>query len=223
MKRGALGRAALASVCTAWLVYGCGDAGEGEAQGEHTAAAHDHAAREGGDAPLADRSVYQLADPWVQANGEAFRLAQLRGHPVLVLLFYGTCEHACPILVHDLQRLDAALDPEQRVAVRYLLVSFDPERDTPERLAAYAREHGLDPPRWTLLHGDPDQIRALALVLGIRYRPTGDGGFSHTSRITLLDREGVVRAQIDGLERPQEPLLTPLRAMFAARDDAASP
>lgn len=160
-----------------------------------------------GDAPLSDRSVYQLGGVWTDANGQPFRLAQLRGKPVLALLFYGTCQSACPILVRDIQRVDALLAPGEREAVRYLLVTFDPAVDTPERLAAYAREHGLEDERWTLLSGAPDQVRELAAVLGVRYRPTGDGQFSHTQRISLLDREGVQVEKFDGLDRPLEPIV----------------
>jgi protein SCO1/2 len=212
------------------LTVGCG-AEPPEAQDAHAPEMNEHAehtpsahgAPIEGVVPHADRSIYQLADPWTDANGAVFRLGDLRGSPVLVLFFYGTCEHACPILVHDLQRLDDALTPTQRAAVRYLLVTFDPERDTPERLAAYARDKGLADGRWHLIHGRPEQVRALSLVLGIRYRPTGDGGFSHTSRITLLDPEGVATAYIDGLERPQETLLTPLTAMLNTPESAATP
>jgi protein SCO1/2 len=168
--------------------------------------AHVHSDAVTGEAPLADRSVYQLDGVWTDAHGQPFRLLQLRGKPVLALLFYGTCQSACPILVRDLQRVDALLPPADRQAVQYLLVSFDPAVDTPERLSAYAKEHGLEDGRWTLLNGTPEQVRALAAVLGVRYRATGDGQFSHTQRISLLDREGVQVERFDGLDRPLEPI-----------------
>ncbi|MBW2275324.1 MAG: SCO family protein [Deltaproteobacteria bacterium] len=167
-----------------------------------------------GDAPLADRSIYQLEGAWTHPAGGEFQLSQLRGHPVLVVLFYGTCEHACPILVRNVQQIEAQLDPAGQDDTRFLLVTFDPDVDTPERLVKYAEKNGLDPASWFLPHGEPHQIRALALVLGIRYRPSGDGQFSHTTRISLLDREGVVAAHVDGLDAPSEPIVTRLKALL---------
>jgi protein SCO1/2 len=176
-------------------------------QADHAGGHEHHEHKEvPGSAPLPDRSVYQLEGAWTDQNGRPFRLGDLRGHPVVALMFYGTCTQACPILVHDAQRLDEMLDPAARERTRYLLVTFDPARDTPERLTAYARERKLDPARWTLLHGSPDQVRALAMVLGVKYRPAAGGEFNHTMRITLLDREGVAALHVDGLRQPLDSL-----------------
>jgi protein SCO1/2 len=174
-----------------------------------------------GDAPLPGRSIYQLTGAWVDPAGKPLQLAALRGRPVLVLLFYGTCQSACPVLVRDLQRVDEQLSPEERAGLRYLLVTFDPEVDTPERLAVYAKEHGLAGDRWTLARGTPEQVRELAAVLGVKYRPTGDGQYSHTQRITLLDREGVVIEKFDGMDRPLDPIVDAARR-FAAPPPAGA-
>ncbi len=183
------------------------DAAAGKGHAHHHGHGHE-AAHAGlpGDAPLPGRSIYQLEGQWSKPGGERFALADLRGRPVLVLLFYGTCQSACPVLVRDLQRIDAQLSAEERAGVRYLLVSFDPAVDTPERLAAYAKEHSLASDRWTLASGTPDQVREIAAVLGVNYRPTGDGHYSHTQRITILDRDGVVAESFDGMDRPIEPI-----------------
>ncbi len=188
------------------------DPGAGEHE-HHQHHVHENLA---GDAPLPGRSVYQLAGAWTDAAGRPFQLSALRGKPVLVLLFYGTCQSACPVLVHDLQRVDEKLSPEERAGLQYLLVTFDPTVDTPERLAAYAKEHGLASDRWTLARGTPDQVRELAAVLGVKYRATGDGQYSHTQRITLLDRDGVVSEKFDGMDRPIDPIVDAARRSVAA-------
>jgi protein SCO1/2 len=161
-----------------------------------TAAERDRPAPPANDLP--GRSVYRLDATWTTSGGRPFRLVELRGHPVVALLFYGTCQTACPLLVRDLHKLDASLPPSARPRVRYLLVTFDPERDTPEQLARFASEHGMDAARWTLLHGAPEAVRELAAALDVRYRATGTGEFSHDMRITLLDADGVIAAKSDG-------------------------
>lgn len=190
------------------------------APGEQEAGAsvheHHHAHESlSGDSPLPGRSLYQLSGAWTDASGRTLRLADLRGRPVLVLLFYGTCQSACPILVRDLQRVDEQLSPAERAGLRYLLVSFDPEIDTPPRLAAYAKEHGLTGDRWTLAHGGAGEVRELAAVLGVKYRATGDGQYSHTQRITLLDRDGTVAEEFDGIDRPLDPIVVRTRQELA--------
>lgn len=187
-----------------------------DAESEHADASH-HVHREipGGD--LAGLSVYQLAGDWTDTSGEPAPLAQLAGAPVLLLLFYGTCDYACPLLVHDLQRVEGMLDAATRAQVRFALVTFDPGRDTPEALASYAQKLELATPQWQLLHGSPDQVRELAATLGVRYRPTGTGQFSHTMRIVLLDRAGVPVEHWDGLARPLGPIATAAAAQARSR------
>jgi protein SCO1/2 len=165
-----------------------------------------HREEPGGAAATPGASLYQLEGRWTDARGRSVALGDLRGGPVLLALFYGTCDSVCPILVRDLQKLEALLAPADRARTRFALVTIDPAVDTPERLRAYAEERGLDLDRWALLHGTPEQVRALGHAVGVRYRPTGTGQYSHTLRITLLDRDGVVAMQADGLERPLEPL-----------------
>ncbi len=162
-------------------------------------------------APYPQLSIYQLDSSWDDTRGGVFQLSSLSGHPVLVMLFYGTCEYVCPTLIRNLKDIEAGLDPTARKDMRYLLVSFDPAVDTPERLRGYAIKNELDASRWFLPHGEPEQIRELAVVLGVRYRPTAGGHFSHSSRITLLDREGVIVEHIDGLSDSADPILAALR------------
>lgn len=153
-------------------------------------------------APLPGASVYQLDAQWTTQDGAAMRLASLRGAPVLLLMFFGSCRTACPVLVSDLARLDNALPAAARARTRVVMVTFDPENDTPARLRALANERHIDTARWTLLTGRPQDVRALATILGVQYTRTGNGMFDHSNVITLLDRDGVVRTRLEGLAAP---------------------
>jgi len=161
--------------------------------------------REGGSSGM---SVWQLEGRWTRAGDGEIELAALRGKPALLLLFYSTCQSICPALVHDLQTIEQRLPPGTRAQLQFVLVTIDPEHDTVERLAAFAREKELDPERWTLLHGPPNQVQELAAAVGVRYRATGNGQFTHTARIVLLDRDGAEREHWDGLDRPLDPIVS---------------
>jgi protein SCO1/2 len=139
------------------------------------------------------------------------RLDTHRGHPVVISMFYGTCPYACPTLIGDIKRLEKSLDEETRKDLRVILVSFDPERDTPARLAELGQKHGLDATRFELCRASESQVRELAAVLGIQYRKLPGGGFNHSSVITVLDASGNVAGRVDGLERPVAQLVDAVR------------
>lgn len=164
---------------------------------------HDHSAMDA--APVdAEGSLYALDREWTDQEGRSLRLADLTGSPSIVVMFYGNCTTACPILLHDTTRLEAALPEDVRARTNVLAVSFDTETDTPEVLAEYARSRGLDDDRWRFLHADRTQVRELAMLLGVRYRDNGDGSFSHTNLITILDGDGRIVHRVEGLVRPME-------------------
>jgi protein SCO1/2 len=147
---------------------------------------------------LPSESIYQLSVEGSDARGQATALALHRGHPTVVTMFYASCPQACPMLIRDAQALDESLEPGARAQVRYVLVSLDPDRDSAEALAKVVALYGLDE-RWTLVRVPSSDVRSVAAVLGVRYRPTSDGGMNHSSILTLVDREGVVVAQSEGL------------------------
>ncbi len=165
------------------------------------------------DAPLPGASVYHLSGTWSASDGNTRSLAALRGHPVVVVMFYGSCTSACPLLVHSAQLLEGSLSADAVAATRFVMVTIDPTNDTPARLAAYARDKGVDRPTWLFLTGSELQTRQLAAVLGVRYRASGGGMFSHSNVITLLDGDGVAAARLEGLGADTAPLARTIEAM----------
>jgi protein SCO1/2 len=157
-------------------------------------------------------SVYELAAPLVDQDGKTVGLDLFRGHPVLISMFYTACRDACPLLIADLKRIERGLPASTRADLRVVLVSLDPEHDTPEALRALALAQGLDTSRWRLLRAPDDTVREIAAVLGIRYRRLPEGGFNHSSVITLLDPSGVILVRVEGLGQPPDVVRERLRA-----------
>ena len=91
-------------------------------------------------------------------------------------------------------------------------MSVDPERDRPEVLQALARAHGVDESRWRFLRTPDDSVREIAAVLGVKYRRLPNGGFNHSSIITVLDPSGVIQTRVEGLGQSHADLLKRLRA-----------
>jgi protein SCO1 len=175
--------------------------------------AHAHAAPVPAAAALDGDSLFHLRDAWTDQRGHMLRLADLAGHPTVVVMFYGNCMTACPVLLRDAERIEAALPVLDRARTRFLMVTFDPASDTPERMAAYAAEKGLDRERWSFLTADDRAVRRLAGALGVRYRPDGQGGFAHSNLVTLLDPGGVVALRREGLGLDPEPVVAAIAGM----------
>lgn len=147
-------------------------------------------------------SLYQLDLPLTDQSGKAVSLDLYAGGPVLVTMFYGSCPHVCPMLIATVQRYEGELPEAGRKRLRVLMVSLDPDRDTPAKLTEVAQRHRVDLARWTLARAGADDVRRLAAALGIQYRKLPDGEFSHATVITLLDPQGRIVKQTSGLLRP---------------------
>ena len=148
---------------------------------------------------------------WTTATEQPLRLGQLQGKVQVLAMVYTTCESACPIIVSLMQLLEASLPPELRPDVGFVLVTFDPARDTPAVLSAYSARMGLDPMSWLLLFGHPDDVLELATLLGIKYKRDQSGGFIHSNVITVLNKAGEIVHRHEGLQQDMASTLEAIR------------
>ena len=156
------------------------------------------------------QSLYHLDATLVSQAGQRQGLDLYRGHPVLVSMFYGSCQATCPLIIDTLRATERALDPARRAALRVLLVSFDPERDTPAALQDIAATRHIDTTRWTLAQADSATVRTLAALLNVQYRRLPSGEFSHSTQIVLLSAQGEIQASTAVLGHADPALLTKL-------------
>lgn len=134
-----------------------------------------------------------------ESSGDYIDLARLRGHVWIANFMFTSCPAQCPMVTAKLKRLQDRLKDEANLR----LVSFtvDPERDTPEVLAAYAERHGADRQKWFFVTGAQRDLNALSLN-GFRL---GDGGAptAHSFKLVLVDSAARVRGYYDGLDDRQ--------------------
>lgn len=165
--------------------------------------------------PLTDKSIYQVESTWTTDFGKPLKLSQLRGTPQVFVMFFASCEYACPIMVHDLKRLEAALPENIREKVGITLITFDHERDTVEALHAFRQRMNLPTDRWTLLRAGPDDALEIAALLGVKFKPEARGQFAHSNLMTILNSEGEIVHQIAGLQQKLDPAVQVLKSLAA--------
>lgn len=160
----------------------------------------------------AEPSLFELAFALTDADAKPRHLGEFRGQVFVASMIYTHCTSVCPRIIAALQRLERALPDDVRSRTRFVLLSLDPERDTPAALRAFAQDHALDPARWTLLAAEPDDMRTLAAVIDVRFRPDAGGEIAHSAVIVVVGGDGVIRYRQVGLDADPSALVTAVRA-----------
>lgn len=150
-------------------------------------------------------SIYQLPLPLTDSQGQTRDWRTLRGKPRLVAMFYTSCQYICPLIVESGKAVERQLTPAQQKRLGVVLISMDPARDDPAALRKVIDQRKLDAARWTLASPRADDVRAVAGVLGIRYRQLADGGFNHSSALILVDAEGRIVARTEKIGSQPDP------------------
>lgn len=167
-------------------------------------------------APASDKSIYQIETTWTSDLNKPFKLAQLSGQPQIIAMFFASCEYACPILVHDVTRIEAGLWAAGITNVGFTLVTFDVERDTVKKLHEYRQQRKLGD-NWLLLRGTSDDTLELAALLGVKYKKDARGQFAHSNIITALNEAGEIIHQQVGLNVDPAEVIAAIKSAHAPR------
>jgi len=139
-----------------------------------------------------------LAQPDFELTSEAsqpFRLSDQQGKVVLLFFGYTSCPDICPTTLTEARTILQALGSDAD-NVEFLFVTADPQRDSPEKLAAYTDAFH---PAIVGLTGTPEQLAAVYSDFKVRVEreetPDSALGYqiNHTSRMYLVDQDGNLR------------------------------
>jgi protein SCO1/2 len=127
-------------------------------------------------------------------NGSTVRLTDYEGKVVVLYFGYTFCPDVCPI---TLSKLDRAMDilGEKSEDVQVIMVSVDPERDTPEVLQQYMAHFN---PSFIGVTGDTNSIDRIATTYGVYYEAE-DGSdatgylVNHTATVMIVDKDGYLK------------------------------
>lgn len=128
-------------------------------------------------------------------DGRSVELSDDHGHVVLIAFVYTSCTSACPLLSQKMSSLQRELLAQnydgQRV--RFYSITVDPQRDSPDELARYARPFVRDAAAWRFLYESPERLRPVLAAYDEWTRPLADGELDHPARLYLIDAQGRIR------------------------------
>ncbi len=168
-------------------------------------------------------TLYHVVAPWEFHNqeGELISSERFKGKICLVDFFFTHCPVMCPKVSSQLRRLQREFQNED---IGILSFTVDPERDSVGRLAWYASKYQLNTDNWSLFTGSKENIYKLgqeSFFLHAAEDEQADGGYLHSTSIVLLDKEGRIRGQYDGLENLEvEKLIVDLKLLIDSYEKA---
>jgi protein SCO1/2 len=153
---------------------------------------------------MADRSQPALAQlggafTLTGEDGQTVTEADFRGRAMLIFFGFTNCPDVCPV---TLQRIADALESAPELATRLtpILISVDPERDTPAAMKAYVAAFG---PQFRGLTGTPEQVAAVVKAYKVYAKKVPLEGsalgytMDHSSLIYLYGPDGAFVTAFD--------------------------
>lgn len=147
-------------------------------------------------------------------DGEVVFGREFKKQPTVVAFIFTRCNmpNMCPATSQRMVRLSREAGEAGIEGVRFALVSFDPDYDSPGILRQYADSYGMDREQFELLTGPEDAIDALLRTVGIRVLAE-DGTLNHNMAAFLLDDHGRVVLREDGSLWSPEAMLQQMEKM----------
>jgi protein SCO1/2 len=107
------------------------------------------------------------------------------------------------------------LSAAERESVYLLTVTTDPEIDSPEVLARYAKRYGVEFANWSFLTGTETDLQKIWKNFGVGVKRKGRGLVDHTPLTAIVDRNKQMRYVYIGPSPDPKRVLTDVRALLA--------
>lgn len=136
----------------------------------------------------------------VSETGQPFHLDANKGYVTVYDFIYTNCSGTCPMMTASMRKLTPKVPKDAKV--RFVSISVDPARDTPQILRDYAM-HVRNDDRWTFLTGDRNTIRDLSINgFKLAAGDPGPGGdpLLHSAKFAVADKTGTIREYYGGTD-----------------------
>jgi protein SCO1/2 len=170
-----------------------------------------------------DKDLTKKSYNLINQDGEEVAFPEIIKGQIAVMGFIFThCPDICPMTTHNMYLTEKQLKEDGINDVKFVAISFDPERDSPEVLKKFAEARELDFKSWTLLTGEKNTITELLKRFDVKAIKTDESideeGNSeylmmHTDRISLIDENGILRKNYKGSTINIEELVNDIKTL----------
>lgn len=150
-------------------------------------------------------SLFTIGEPWVDEANHPVHLAQWRGRPTVMAMEYSACRFICSLYWRRLLEVQQEAD-RRGLAIEFVILSIDPEHDTPQGWRDYRQARGLQRANWHFLTGSRPMTTRAAALLGVRWWYDEDH-LMHDFRIVRLDAAGAPAASLVDYDQRVDDLL----------------
>lgn len=144
----------------------------------------------------------------INQNGDIVTKNNLLGSIYVADFFFMSCPSICPkVKIEMLKIYDEFLEQSDFKMVSH---TMDPKRDTPEKLKTYSKNLDVKTDKWMFLTGEQDDLMDLSnngYFVAAMEDPEAPGGFDHSGKIMLVDKNGHIRAYSEGTKPNETPVL----------------
>ncbi|HRI87729.1 MAG TPA: SCO family protein [Candidatus Hydrogenedentes bacterium] len=133
----------------------------------------------------------------IDESGKDWSSDSLKGKVWVADFFLTRCQGACPVMARHMGALQDYF--KNNDSVRFVSISVEPEKDTPEVLVSYAKQYEADTTRWKFLTGPISEIHRMAGTEGFKVG-VPDDPMQHSRRFILVDAQGNMRGYYEGME-----------------------
>ncbi len=145
-------------------------------------------------------------------NNKPSSLEDYRGKFVLVGFIYTNCPDVCGILTQHYRQIQRKFADIINKDLALVFITTDPERDTPERLAAYTEGFQGE---WNFLTGAAEQLQKVWDEYRVFVKDGPAAGIVyHTYMVALIDRQGMIRFRYIGLVDPEEVIMEDIKYLI---------
>jgi protein SCO1 len=165
------------------------------------------------------KKTYDLRN---QAGEEVVFSDIIKGQITVMGFIFTHCPDICPMTTHNMYLTEKQLKKDGISEVKFVALSFDPDRDSPEVLKKFAEVRELDFNSWTLLTGEKSTVYELMKRFDVKAIKTdesidedGNSEYSmmHTDRISLIDENGRLRKNYKGSTINIEELVNDIKTL----------
>ncbi len=144
--------------------------------------------------------IYDAKLQFFTEEGKKVTLSEWNQKVTIMSMAYTSCKGSCPVIIKKLRTLDSAFKAKG-LNLQFLIVTFDPETDTPAKLKDYRNKTDFHESNFTFLVANTADTRKFSMQIGLRFSKDDDGSYMHDNKIVAVSKSGKIIAEQDNLNQ----------------------